>query len=221
VCKYSSRLPQPDLRCPEYSPKSIGWRVEKAVADLPTALVTGEYGKTPEGASTGTISTSLTIAATVEDVWNALKDIPTWHLWHHRVWNAIVREPGPIGEGSAINVRLKGGTEMTERIVEWDEHRRVVLRCDDAPFPLASYQATLTIERDGAATKLTMRMDYALRKSALVGVLARVGFDRAFEKEVRRDFSKLKSLMENKRSVGRLFTREVPPAPTTSKRALA
>lgn len=130
---------------------------------------------------------SVEIARTPEEVFDFLTDVTNLPRWQSGVHSAR-REGGRVHESR----RLLGRELSTTLAVEAEERPRVfALRALDAPVP---FTVRHTLEPSGAGTRLTVvgEGDAGLLPGFAAGLMAR----RA-EKQLRKDFERLKRLLES------------------------
>jgi carbon monoxide dehydrogenase subunit G len=128
---------------------------------------------------------SIEIARTPEDVYSYLTDVSNLPDWQAGVKSATLRD-GRIEEsrsllGRALNTRLE--------VVEQEEPRLFTLRALDSPVP---FTVRHELEPADSGTRLTVSAEGDVPGFA-AGLLAR----RA-EKQFRKDFERLKQILESK-----------------------
>jgi uncharacterized protein YndB with AHSA1/START domain len=97
------------------------------------------------------------IEAPPEQVWPVLTDIAAWPGWDSGVTNVDGRLA--LGEKLSITVEANPGRAFPVKVVTLSEPRRVVLR-GVMPLGLFTGERTYTLEREGTATRFTMREQY-------------------------------------------------------------
>jgi hypothetical protein len=209
VCERQGAMANPeDLRPLSLSEfraaNSLEFKLDRKIRGLAGRLWGTEARQQPR--PEGEVEVTLRFDAPAEKVFSAATEIDRWHLWHSNSWNASLRERGALRPGCSILVRLKKGGELIEKIKVLDPAtRRAEVECHNAPFPLASYTATLEVHDLGSHSELTYRMRYQPQGGMLSGMLDRMGLARALEKTLRDDFTRFKDLLQNTASTGPLF----------------
>jgi carbon monoxide dehydrogenase subunit G len=133
---------------------------------------------------------SIEIARTPEDVYSYLTDVSNLPDWQAGVKSATLRD-GRIEEsrsllGRALNTRLE--------VVEQEEPRLFTLRALDSPVP---FTVRHEVEPADGGTRLTVTAEGDVPGFA-AGLLAR----RA-EKQFRKDFERLKQILESKEGLAK------------------
>ncbi|MFJ2685289.1 SRPBCC family protein [Pseudomonas sp. NPDC087342] len=118
--------------------------------------------------------------------------------------------PGPReGLGASRRVSRKGGQWLDESVVQWQEGIGFVLilhkASAGAPFPFREASFSYTLQAEGDATRITLRMSYSLRGGWLVEKL----LTKAFNNVVREIAKNLKAYYET----GKTQNPQFSPAP--------
>jgi uncharacterized protein YndB with AHSA1/START domain len=94
------------------------------------------------------------IEAPPEQVWPALTDIGAWPAWDSGVTNVEGRLA--LGEKLSITVAANPGRAFPVKVVTLNEPDRIVFR-GGMPLGLFTGERTYTLQREGTATRFTMR----------------------------------------------------------------
>ncbi len=97
------------------------------------------------------------IQALPEQIWPALTDIAAWPAWDSGVTSVEGRLA--LGEKLSITVEANPGRAFPVTVVTLDEPDRIVFR-GGMPLALFTGERTYTLEREGTATRFTMREQY-------------------------------------------------------------
>jgi len=97
------------------------------------------------------------IEAPPEQVWPVLTDIAAWTAWDSGVTNVEGRLA--LGEKLSITVAANPGRAFPVKVVLLTEPDRIVFR-GGMPLGLFTGERTYTLEREGTATRFTMREQY-------------------------------------------------------------
>ncbi|HET7573119.1 MAG TPA: SRPBCC family protein [Gaiellaceae bacterium] len=136
---------------------------------------------------------TIEIARSPEEVFAYLTDVSNLGEWQSGVRSAEVVGGGEPVPGARIREsRSLLGRELhtTLEVADYEPPRRFVLRALDSPVP---FTVTHELEPDGAGTRLTVvgEGDPGLLPGLAAGLVAR----RA-EKQFRKDFERLRALLE-------------------------
>jgi carbon monoxide dehydrogenase subunit G len=127
---------------------------------------------------------TIEIARTPEDVFSYLTDVSNLPAWQSGVQHATLRD-GRIEESRSL---LGRELHTTLEIVERDEPRLFVLRALESPVP---FTVRHELEPAAGGTRLTVRAEGKVPGFA-AGLLARHA-----ERQFRRDFERLKEILES------------------------
>jgi carbon monoxide dehydrogenase subunit G len=127
---------------------------------------------------------TIEIARTPEDVFSYLTDVSNLPAWQAGVRSATLRE-GRIEESRSL---LGRDFNTTLEIVEQEEPRLFTLRALDGPVP---FTVRHELEPTSGGTRLTVTADGEVPGFA-AGLLAR-----GAEKQLRKDFVRLKEILES------------------------
>jgi carbon monoxide dehydrogenase subunit G len=127
---------------------------------------------------------TIEIARTPEDVFSYLTDVSNLPAWQAGVRSATLRE-GRIEESRSL---LGRDFNTTLEIVEQEEPRLFTLRALDGPVP---FTVRRELEPTSGGTRLTVTADGEVPGFA-AGLLAR-----GAEKQLRKDFVRLKEILES------------------------
>ncbi len=97
------------------------------------------------------------IEAPPEQVWPVLADITAWPGWNSGV--AAVEGRVGLGEKLSITVESNPGRAFTVTVVTLSEPDRIAFR-GGMPLGLFTGERTYTLQREGTATRFTMRERY-------------------------------------------------------------
>ncbi len=97
------------------------------------------------------------IEALPEHVWSALTDIAAWPAWDSGVTSVEGRLA--LGEKLSITVEANPGRAFPVKVVTLDAPDRIVF-LGGMPLGLFTGERTYTLEREGTATRFTMREQY-------------------------------------------------------------
>jgi uncharacterized protein YndB with AHSA1/START domain len=97
------------------------------------------------------------IEAPPKQVWRVLTDIAAWSGWDSGVTNVDGRLA--LGEQLSITVEANPGRAFPFKVVTLSEPDRIVFR-GGMPLGLFTGERTYTLEREGAATRFTVREQY-------------------------------------------------------------
>lgn len=140
------------------------------------------------------IENQTTIARTAEDVFAFVADPSNDPKWHTDVLEAHRTDDGPVGAGTTYATSFKpfmGQSEGTMTVREYAPPRRVVF---DGQVGTMAPTVTLTVEPEGAGTRLTRRVEIQAR--GLLRILAPLMTPMA-RKEADRFLANLKRELEN------------------------
>jgi uncharacterized protein YndB with AHSA1/START domain len=97
------------------------------------------------------------IKAPAEQVWRVLTDTAAWPDWSSGVTKVDGRLA--LGEKLSISVEANPGRAFPVKVVTLTEPERIVLR-GGMPLRLFTGERTYTLQREGSATRFTMREQY-------------------------------------------------------------
>ncbi len=136
---------------------------------------------------------TIEIARTPEDVFSYLTNVSNLPAWQSGVHSAQIEDAGPARAGARIREsRHMLGRELntTLEITEFDSPRLFVLEALNSPVPF-SVRHELAPNEEGTTLTVVGEGDAAFLPGFASGILAR----RA-EKQFRKDFERLKKLLE-------------------------
>ncbi|MEP6477072.1 MAG: SRPBCC family protein [Actinomycetota bacterium] len=137
-----------------------------------------------------------TIQAPADRVWPWVADLGRHAPWSPKPYSVAwtAGEPNAVGSRFRSVGAIPGDANHTNEgeIVESAPPNRFVLRAQD---PQGSYLSTYTLTPQGAATKVTFRLDF-LEMHGMSALLAPVLFPLVGKKEIRGRMALLKSTVE-------------------------
>lgn len=99
------------------------------------------------------------LAATPQEVWDAILDYPGWTRWFPKVLSCEATSEPATGIGSTRVVTLPGKARVEERFIGWEEPRLWAFTATDAPPVFSALVERITIEPlDEGRTEVTYRM---------------------------------------------------------------
>ncbi len=89
---------------------------------------------------------SVTVKATPDQVWAALKDFGAMEKWHPAVEKTVADKGSSVG--STRTLTLKGGGTVVEELESYsDADRKLSYRMKDSgPIPVSNYSATISVK---------------------------------------------------------------------------
>ena len=140
------------------------------------------------------VELTVEIARSPEEVFAYLTEVSNLTAWQSGVRAAVVAGDGPAELGARIEEsRHLLGRELrtTLEVAEYEPPRLFVLRALDGPVP---FTVRHELEADGDGTRVTVvgEGDAGLLPGFAAGIMAR-----RVEKEFRRDFERLKHILES------------------------
>jgi uncharacterized protein YndB with AHSA1/START domain len=115
-------------------------------------------------------ATDIKINAPVEQVWQALADIGNIYLWNPGVVASHRTTEQTEGVGACRYCDLGGNNYLDEKVVEWEDNKRLTMRIVGTNLPFKTADIRFTLQPDHGATVVTVSPDYELR-FGLLGVL--------------------------------------------------
>ncbi|WP_442888582.1 SRPBCC family protein [Accumulibacter sp.] len=92
------------------------------------------------------VTESVTVKATPDQVWAALKDFGAMEKWHPAVEKTVADKGSSVG--STRTLTLKGGGTVVEELESYsDADRKLSYRMKDpGPIPVSNYSATISVK---------------------------------------------------------------------------
>ena len=148
-----------------------------------------------------TFEALIKIDAPVQDVWKALSDIGSIHRWNPGVVSSHVNTDQEEGVGAGRRCYLGGKNYLDERVVAWEEGKRLTMRIigTNLPFKTADIRFTLSEEND--STVVTVSPDYELKFGPIGKLIDFLFARRAYEKGMNELLAGLKGYVEGKSEV--------------------
>ncbi|MDH3628716.1 MAG: SRPBCC family protein [Acidobacteriota bacterium] len=111
----------------------------------------------------GTFVETVTIDASVDDVWNALSDIGAIHRWNPGVEDSRLTTTGDVTLGSARRCELGGKNYLDETVVEWVPGERLTMRIVGTNLPFKSADIGFTLAGYDRGTRVCVSPVYRLK----------------------------------------------------------
>jgi uncharacterized membrane protein len=149
-----------------------------------------------------TVTHSVRIEAPRAQVWSVLSDIGAISDWSPAVSHSVTTSGEPGGVGASRHCDLPGPLGATEETVtEWVEGERLSLDVAGARM-LRSSNATFALEEAGAATDVTMTVNYEMAGGPLGPVMAAVMGNRMLGNTMQQTLDGLKQHVESAVTAG-------------------
>ena len=141
-------------------------------------------GRTNEyvGAGMASFVTSTVINAPHDQVWAALADIGTIHVWNPGVNDSHTTSDADSGLGATRHCDLGGKNYLNEEVVEFDEGERITMRIVDTNLPFDRADIRFRLRTEGDATHVSVAPDYRLKFGPIGALMDRVYVRRTYEK---------------------------------------
>lgn len=134
-----------------------------------------------------TLSHTATINASKPATWDVLKDFGGVHRWHFNVESAPLQSPNNEGLGATRRIRMYDGTEVTEKIVEYDDGTSMQVEFIEHAMPMSRATVVFRVREVTATTaEVTVEMDYAMKYGPLGWVMDKAVLQPTMKKVFRR-----------------------------------
>ncbi|HNH93598.1 SRPBCC family protein [Accumulibacter sp.] len=113
---------------------------------LMAALLLASTVALAHGPTRQKVTESVTVKATPDQVWAALKDFGAMEKWHPAVEKTVADKGSSVG--STRTLTLKGGGTVVEELESYsDADRKLSYRMKDpGPIPVSNYSATISVK---------------------------------------------------------------------------
>ena len=113
---------------------------------LMAALLLASTVALAHGPTRQKVTESVTVKATPDQVWAALKDFGAMEKWHPAVEKTVADKGSSVG--STRTLTLKGGGTVVEELESYsDTDRKLSYRMKDpGPIPVTNYSATISVK---------------------------------------------------------------------------
>ncbi len=113
---------------------------------LMAALLLASTVALAHGPTRQKVTESVTVKATPDQVWAALKDFGAMEKWHPAVEKTVADKGSSVG--STRTLTLKGGGTVVEELESYsDADRKLSYRMKDSgPIPVSNYSATISVK---------------------------------------------------------------------------
>ena len=100
-----------------------------------------------------TVVETITIKATPDQVWAAVKDFDSLDKWHPGFSKDVLVKGANNTKGTVRELTIKDGPSFKEELLHFSEKKHsYTYRIIDSPLPITGYKSTLTVKpaKDGA-----------------------------------------------------------------------
>lgn len=127
------------------------------------------------------ITVKRTVEATNDRVWKLLNDFGSIHRYHSGVQTSPITDGTPAsGVGSERVCNLYDGNHLTERVVESEAGKRLVIDVVDTSMPMKTASGSFDLRPAGEGkTEVTMTMDYVLKFGPLGMIMDKLMLERS------------------------------------------
>ncbi len=126
--------------------------------------------------------TSTVIEAPHEQVWAALADIGSIHVWNPGVEDSHTTSTADSGLGATRHCDLGGKNYLHEEVVEFDQGRRLTMRITDTNMPFDHADIRFRLRPDGDATHVSVSPVYRLKFGPIGALMDRLFVRRTYTK---------------------------------------
>lgn len=137
------------------------------------------------GSDMANFTSSTVIHAPTEQVWAALADIGSIHVWNPGVKDSHVTSDRDSGLGASRHCDLGGGNFLKEEVVEFERARRLTMRVTESNLPFARADVGFDLQPEDESTRVTVRPEYELKYGPLGVLMDRLFVRRSYEKGMR------------------------------------
>lgn len=145
-------------------------------------------------------STQITIAGSVDKVWEELSNIGNVFVWHPRAESSHLTGDISHGLGTSRHCDMEDGTYLDERVVEWDPNRALTIRVTGTDIPLQRADVRFVLQEMEEGTTVEITTDYALKYGLLGKLLDTLIMQRRFTILMEDLLGGLKGHIEDKQS---------------------
>lgn len=143
-------------------------------------------------------TTSTIIHAPKEDVWAALADIGSIHVWNPGVESSHVTTDKDIGLGASRHCDLGSRNYLEEEIVEYEQGKRLTMRVTESTLPFAHADIRFLLEPEETSTRVVVQPEYELKFGLAGALMDRLFVRRSYEKGMRALLRGLKQHVESR-----------------------
>ncbi len=129
--------------------------------------------------------TSTVIEAPHDQVWAALADIGSIHVWNPGVQASHTTSEAESGLGATRHCDLGGRNYLNEEVVEFDEGQRITMRIVDSNMPFERADIRFRLRNDGESTYVSVEPEYQLKFGPIGALMDRLFVRRTYEKGMR------------------------------------
>ena len=129
-----------------------------------------------------TFSTSTTINASRQQVWAALADIGSIHVWNPGVKASHATSEQGSGLGATRHCDLGGRNFLDEQVVAFEAGEALTMRITKTNLPLRDVDIRFRLEPSGEATQVTVSPEYQVRFGPIGTVMDHLFIRRSYEK---------------------------------------
>jgi len=108
-------------------------------------------------------TTEITINATGDEVWNALADIGNIYQWNPGVIDSHLTTDEAYGIGAGRHCDLGGKNYLDEKVVEWEDGKRLTMRIVGTNLPFRTVDIRFTLRPEDGGTVVSLSPDYELK----------------------------------------------------------
>jgi len=181
----------------QFDREALGFRARKAAWTLPELLLGRREGD-PGRRDPIEVHVETQIDAAPDLVFQALGHLESWHRWAIHLWNVTPRDPdGLMRVGATLLLRLKGGDQLTQTVLEFNPEERIsVVEAQNPPFPLHTYVNAVRVQADGMGSRVCFELRCWLRSNAAAAPF-RLGIARVMRHHFTSDLKRFKKLCED------------------------
>ncbi|MDJ0962284.1 MAG: SRPBCC family protein [Acidimicrobiia bacterium] len=129
--------------------------------------------------------TSTVIEAPHDQVWAALADIGSIHVWNPGVQASHTTSEAESGLGATRHCDLGGRNYLNEEVVDFDEGQRITMRIVDSNMPFERADIRFRLRDDGESTHVSVEPEYQLKFGPIGALMDRLFVRRTYEKGMR------------------------------------
>lgn len=144
-----------------------------------------------------TFTVSETIHAPTMDVWAALADVGSIHVWNPGVKSSHCTSEQDTGHGASRHCDLGGDRYLEEQVVEFDRGQRLTMRVTGSNLPFARADIRFVLEPEETSTRVTIQPDYALKYGPVGVLMDRLFVQRTYRKGMNALLKGLKEHVES------------------------